>query len=157
MAKSIKKDLKDWKNAISKTENINSLKINDKKSVSSGKSETKKLTKTDIKKSAMIQAMEKTLGIVTTACKQVDISRETHYEWMRQDAEYRKRIESIADIALDFAESSLHKQIQNGEVSSTIFYLKTKGKHRGYIEKTETELKIGKLGKALHDELYEDD
>ena len=40
-------------------------------------------------------------------------------------------------MALDFAESQLHKQIQNGEVSSTIFYLKTKGKKRGYIERQE--------------------
>jgi hypothetical protein len=88
-------------------------------------------------KKAMIEALEKSLGIVTTACKQVGIARVTHYEWMKTDAEYKEAVESIADLALDFAESQLHKQIQNGEVSSTIFYLKTKGKKRGYIERTE--------------------
>lgn len=85
----------------------------------------------------MIEALEKSLGVVTTACKQVGIARKTHYEWLKEDEEYRQAVEDVADVALDFAESQLHKQIQNGEVSSTIFYLKTKGKRRGYIEKTE--------------------
>jgi hypothetical protein len=97
------------------------------------------LTNTDILKTNMIEALEKSLGIVTTACKSVGISRQTHYEWMRQDENYKKSVEDIADIALDFAESQLHKQIQGGEVSSTIFYLKTKGKKRGYVERTEVE------------------
>jgi hypothetical protein len=90
-------------------------------------------------KRAMIEALEKSLGIVTTAAKSAGIDRSTHYEWLKTDDEYRKAVEDIGDIALDFAESQLHKQISNGEVSSTIFYLKTKGKKRGYIERQETE------------------
>lgn len=96
-------------------------------------------TNSDIQKKAMIEALEKSLGIVTTACKSVGIARSTHYEWMNSDPEYKAAVEGVADIALDFAESQLHKQIQNGEVSSTIFYLKTKGKIRGYVEKQEFE------------------
>ena len=98
----------------------------------------------DITKKAMIEALEKSLGIVTTACKTVGISRETHYRWTREDENYKELVEGIADIALDFAESQLHKQIKDGEVSSTIFYLKTKGKKRGYIERTEQEVSISK-------------
>ena len=97
------------------------------------------MTNTDIHKKAMIEALEKSLGVVTTACKTVGISRQTHYEWLKEDEQYRKAVEDISDVALDFAESQLHKQIQNGEVSSTIFYLKTKGKKRGYIERHEVE------------------
>lgn len=92
---------------------------------------------TDIHKKAMIESLEKSLGVVSTACKIVGISRQTHYRWMTEDTEYKKAVEGVADIALDFVESQLHKQIRNGEVSSTIFYLKTKGKKRGYIERTE--------------------
>jgi uncharacterized protein YaiE (UPF0345 family) len=88
-------------------------------------------------KKGMIEALEKSLGIVTTACKTVGIARQTHYNWMTEDPDYKAAVEGIADIALDFAESQLHKQIQKGEVTSTIFYLKTKGKKRGYIEKSE--------------------
>ena len=88
-------------------------------------------------KKAMIAALEKSLGIVTTACKTVGIDRGSHYNWMREDEEYKAAVESIADLAIDFAESSLHKQIQDGNPTSTIFYLKTKGKKRGYIERQE--------------------
>ena len=87
----------------------------------------------------MIEALEKSLGVVTTACKTVGISRQTHYEWLREDGQYRDAVEDISDVALDFAESQLHKQIQSGEVSSTIFYLKTKGKKRGYVERSEVD------------------
>lgn len=88
----------------------------------------------------MIVALEKSLGIVTTAAKSAGIDRSTHYEWYNQDPDYQKAVNDIADIAIDFAESALHKQIQSGEVSSTIFFLKTKGKKRGYIEKQELDI-----------------
>lgn len=87
----------------------------------------------------MLEALEKSLGVVTTAAKAIGIDRTTHYKWIENDVLYKEAVESISDLALDFAESQLHKQIQNGEVTSTIFYLKTKGKKRGYIERSEIE------------------
>ena len=100
-----------------------------------------KPTKTDIQKKAMIDALEKALGIVTTACKQVGIHRSTHYDWYNNDEEYKDLVDSVQDVCLDFAESQLHKQINGGNTSATIFYLKTKGKKRGYIEKIEYDIK----------------
>jgi hypothetical protein len=93
----------------------------------------------DIQKKAMIEALEKSLGIVTTACKMVGIARSTHYLWISTDEAYKEAVDGVADLTLDFVESQLHKQIQKGEVTSTIFYLKTKGKKRGFIEKQEIE------------------
>ena len=87
-----------------------------------------------LKKRAMLTALESTLGVVTQAAKKVGITRRRHYQWMREDAKYREDVESIEDMALDYAESSLHNQIKNGNHTSTIFFLKTKGKKRGYIE-----------------------
>lgn len=88
-------------------------------------------------KKAMIQALEKSLGVVTSACKTVGINRSTHYEWLKTDDRYKAEVEDVENIALDFAESQLHKQISEGNTSGTIFYLKTKGKKRGYVERTE--------------------
>jgi hypothetical protein len=88
-------------------------------------------------KRAMIEALEKSLGIVTSACKSVGINRSTHYDWLKTDEDYKAEVESIEDIAIDFAESQLHKQIKDGNPTSTIFYLKTKAKKRGYIERSE--------------------
>lgn len=95
------------------------------------------MAKNDITKKAMLEALEKSLGVVTSACKAVEISRETHYRWMREDSNYKEAVDDLANVALDFAESQLHKQIKGGNPTATIFYLKTKGKNRGYIERQE--------------------
>lgn len=89
----------------------------------------------------MLDALEKSLGVVTTACKSVGIGRTTHYMWLDEDPEYKAAVESISDVAIDFAESNLHKQIKGGNSTATIFYLKTKGKNRGYVERQEFDVK----------------
>lgn len=95
------------------------------------------MSATDTRKQAMLQALEKSLGIVTTAARQVGIDRTTHYNWMKEDDDYKRAVESLEDVALDFAETKLHTLIQNEDTAATIFYLKTKGKKRGYIERQE--------------------
>ncbi len=94
-------------------------------------------TNSDILKKAMLEALEKSLGVITSACKQVGIARSTHYEWYSKDKDYKKAVKEIENVALDFAESQLHKQIAKGNPLSTMFYLKCKGKKRGYIEQQE--------------------
>jgi transcriptional regulator of acetoin/glycerol metabolism len=42
-------------------------------------------------KKAMIEALEQSLGIVTTACKKVGINRKTHYDWLKTDEDYAAR------------------------------------------------------------------
>jgi hypothetical protein len=92
------------------------------------------MTNNDMQKRAMIAALEKSLGIVTTACKTLNISRETHYRWLREDPEYKQAVEELQEVAIDFAESSLHKRINEGSDACIIFFLKTKGKKRGYVQ-----------------------
>ena len=41
---------------------------------------------------------------------------------------------------MDFVESKLYKLINDGAEASTIFYLKTKGRKRGYAEKHEVDM-----------------
>lgn len=101
------------------------------------------LLSTKIKKQEMLDALEKALGVVTTASKICGVPRMTHYHWMRTDEEYKRAVEDIADVTLDFAESQLHKQIQDGNTTATIFYLKTKGKKRDYVERTEIKHEAG--------------
>ena len=57
-------------------------------------------------KKAMLAALEKTLNIVTQACKVAGIDRSTHYAWMREDPEYAKAVRDLDDMVLDFAESN---------------------------------------------------
>ena len=96
-----------------------------------------------IKKEAILSAFEISLGVVTVACKSVDIPRSTYYTWLKEDEKFAEQVKDIENIALDFGESQLHKQIGLGNTSATIFFLKTKGKKRGYIERSELDLTSG--------------
>jgi len=97
----------------------------------------KSMNKTEQHKKAIIEALEKSLGVVTTACKNVGIGRTQFYNWLKDDKAFAKEVDEIKNIALDFAESQLHRQIGEGSTAATIFYLKTKGKQRGYVERQE--------------------
>jgi len=90
-----------------------------------------------IKKEALLKALEQSLGVVTAACKSSDTPRSTYYKWLKEDDEFAKNVKEIENVALDFAESQLHHQISENSTAATIFYLKTKGKGRGYIERQE--------------------
>jgi hypothetical protein len=64
-----------------------------------------------------------------------NICRDQFYKWQREDAAFRKVVEDIEAITLDFAESKLHKKIQEEDLTAILFYLKCKGKKRGYIDR----------------------
>tara|TARA_R100000278_G_C5470110_1_gene164157 strand:+ start:549 stop:905 length:357 start_codon:yes stop_codon:yes gene_type:complete len=95
------------------------------------------MDKTDTKKKGLLTALEKNLGVVTSSCRQAGVARSTFYKWCQEDKEFKNQVQDIENIALDFAESQLHRQIQDGNTTATIFYLKTKGKNRGYVERQE--------------------
>lgn len=87
----------------------------------------------------MLQALSASLGIVSTAAKSVGIDRSTHYKWLDSDPEYKAAYESINEDAIDYVESKLYEQVDNKDTTAIIFYLKTKGKKRGYVERQEVE------------------
>ena len=95
------------------------------------------MNKSEHIKKGLLDALEKSLGVVTTACKQVGIGRTTFYNYYNEDIDFAKKVDDIENVALDFAESQLHKQIQEGSTAATIFLLKTRGKKRGYVERQE--------------------
>jgi hypothetical protein len=95
------------------------------------------MNNTEHNKKAMLTALENTLGIVTTACKQAGIGRTQFYNWLKEDEDFAAQVKDIENIALDFVESQLYRQIRENNTAATIFYLKTKAKNRGYTERTE--------------------
>lgn len=105
------------------------------------------MNKSEHKKKAMLNALEKTLGVVTTACKEVDISRTTFYNWLANDEAFAEAVNEVSEVSIDFAESQLFKQMKSGNVAATIFYLKTKGRARGYAEQATQNDEI-----TLHDQ-----
>ena len=106
-------------------------------------------------KDALIQAMQKAMGVVTEACKIAKVGRTTFYKLYNNDPEFKRACDECQDIALDFAESQLYSQIKGGSTTATIFYLKTKGKHRGYVERQQIDINKGQpdLSHLTSDEL----
>lgn len=90
--------------------------------------------KSDRLKERLLEALENHLGIVTPACKQCQCSRETFYKYRRDDEDFAAKVKDIQEATLDFVENSLMGLIEGKNTAATIFYLKTKGKRRGYIE-----------------------
>ena len=114
-------------------------------------------TKSNILKVNLLEALEKSLGVVTTACKIADCNRSTFYKYYNEDADFKAKVDELQNMTLDFVESQLHKQIKDGNTTATIFYLKTKGKKRGYIERREVEMtaqvNTSKLSKEAKDKI----
>lgn len=98
-----------------------------------------KTNRTEQSKKKALDALTESLGVVSTACDIAKISRTQFYHWLNEDEEFKKAVDEMEEVAIDFAESALHKQIKSGIPVSTIFYLKTRGKKRGYIERQEIE------------------
>lgn len=93
----------------------------------------------DAKKETYIKHLHEAFGNVSKACKAVGLSRTTIYRWMQEDEEFKDAVENINEYIVDTVENHLFDQIKEGSTAATIFYLKTKGKHRGYVEKTEVD------------------
>lgn len=106
-------------------------------------------------KTKLLDALEIHKGIVTSACKSIDCPRSTYYNYYNTDPEFKAAVDEIQDVAIDFVESKLMEKINgvtmldkemDGDAitytmppsdTAIIFYLKTKGKKRGYIERAE--------------------
>ena len=86
-------------------------------------------------KGKFLEALAAAAGIVLTACESVNVSRSTYYRWYKEDAAFAERVDEISEEQLDFVEGKLLKSIKEGDTTAIIFYLKTKGKKRGYSEK----------------------
>jgi len=109
-------------------------------------------TKRTVKKDRRLAAMKKRLilkhfvgaaGNVTALCDQAKICRYTYYQWIKEDPEYAAALEERQEGLLDFAESALFGLMKDKVPSSIIFYLKTKGRKRGYVEHVEHSIPDG--------------
>lgn len=111
------------------------------------------------------------MGNKTEVAKALNVSRFAIYDWIEKDSDLKKAIEAQDEANIDFTESKLFERIDGYEhpdthisnfqgkititdivkhyppdATSIIFYLKTKAKHRGYIERQEL---TGKDGESL--------
>jgi hypothetical protein len=93
----------------------------------------------EIAKEAFIIAYKENFGNITISCEASGVGRTQYKTWLKDDADFAKRLAEIEpeEIMLDFGEQKLMERIARGDTLATMFLLKTRGKRRGYIEKTE--------------------
>jgi hypothetical protein len=126
------------------------------------------MDKMDTQKQKAIEALKKALGVVKTACEALKIPRSTFYLWIEKDPKFALAVNEVKEEAIDFVESKLFERIKGYEhpedkifvyegqevIVPTVkhyppsdklieFYLKTRAKNRGYIEKTQMEITKG--------------
>ena len=86
------------------------------------------------KQEMFLESLRKNLFIVTSACQQSGISRTQYYQWLK-DPIFKEKVDEVIELQGDFVETQLLKRIKEGSDQSIIFYLKTKGRKRGYIDR----------------------
>ncbi len=73
-------------------------------------------------------------GAITIAARRLGTSYRHLKKYIDSNEKLTKVLHGIEERNLDAAESALFAAIREGNVTATIFYLKTKGKGRGYVE-----------------------
>jgi hypothetical protein len=101
-----------------------------------------KKNKQALLKQALLTALSINCANIQQSCIKIGVSRRTFYNWCDDDVSFKEEYDHLSEGLIDNAESQLHKLIQNGHVTAIIFFLKTKGKSRGYIESQDTTLKV---------------
>lgn len=109
------------------------------------------------RKKKFLAAFKESLGIVSYACEAAGVSRQTYRNWVNSDEDFKRQAEDIEENAIDMAESKLLQAIHDDNITAIIFYLKTKGKKRGYVEQVDNNMTINPFEKLMRELPDEDD
>lgn len=108
-------------------------------------------------KKEFLEILQKKAGNISSTCNSLNMARSTFYDWCTKDKEFNKGVEDVKESLLDLAESKLMKLINDENVTALIFFLKTQGKKRGYIERVESDVNIKSIPIINVDPLAEED
>ena len=108
------------------------------------------------KQKLFLEAFTTSACNISVACRKTNISRQTYYDWIDKSDTFKRQCEHAREDFYDFAESKLHKLINEGTTAAIIFFCKTKLRNRGYNEHGEnldamdevTEVVIRRRGSA---------
>lgn len=101
------------------------------------KSAYKRLTKKDY-----IKAITEAQGLISVAARRLGVSRSTLYSAIDRHKDVAAALADARERTTDLAEGRLYEKINEGDTSSIIFYLRTQGRNRGYVERTESEVSV---------------
>ena len=90
-------------------------------------------------------------GMVYVVAKALKVTHTTIYRYIKDYQICRDAKEQSEGLILDLAETNMRKAVKAGEEWAIKFLLKTKGKDRGYTERTEL---TGQGGDPLQVQVY---
>jgi hypothetical protein len=85
----------------------------------------------------MIAALRQTGGFVSVAAHALGCDRSTVHRYINEFPTVRAAYEETNEANLDIAEAKLMQQVRDGDPSQVRFYLRTKGRGRGYGDRQE--------------------
>lgn len=83
------------------------------------------------KQEEFLNVLRNSLGVVGLALQKTGVTREDFEDWC-EDLEFKLVLDEIDETSLDYVENQLLMQIRDGNLNAITYYLKTKGKNRGY-------------------------
>lgn len=86
-------------------------------------------------KKQIAKALKSCGGFVSQTAKKLNVSASNIYAWMDRHPELKELKQDIEESYLDLAETKLLKLVDSADLGAVCFYLKCKGKKRGYVEK----------------------
>ena len=101
------------------------------------------------------EALTKSQGFKTPAAKVLGCSLNTVENYVNRYPTLQAHLAELREGQFDFAEGKLLMKMKEGDVASIIFFLKTKAKERGYVEKFQLELLTSQIRDEQTDALLE--
>lgn len=98
---------------------------------------TKPKKASQYKPSEYAQAITEAQGLISVAARRLGVSRSAVYNAVNRHKRVAEALEDTRERTTDLAEGKLYGKINDGDITAIIFYLKTQGKARGYIERQE--------------------
>lgn len=94
------------------------------------------------------ETIEKHRGNISLVARSFGVSRTTIYKHLNKHPELKVYLADEREKMIDNVESVLYNQALDGNITAVIFFLKTQGKNRGYIERQEITGKDGEPQKV---------
>jgi hypothetical protein len=90
----------------------------------------------------VISALRETRGMVTVAARHLQCSPQTIENYVQRHAVVAEAKRQEREAILDIGELALVKAVEKGEGWAVCFLLKTVGRDRGYVERTEEKREV---------------
>jgi hypothetical protein len=97
--------------------------------------------------------LEKDKGNIAAAARRFGVSRGTIHNRINESPALQQALADARESMLDNAESVLYKKVLEGSTPELLFFLKTQGRNRGYVERQEIDHRLRDVSKLTDDEL----